>query len=162
MLLIISCLCQYRVSIRVCMCMCVCFYVCVYVFYRKPPVLLPNKSFVRSKVRYSSVVILWLYVYVVRRATANTVWARNLKFGHRTLLGQKKKSCMFPVTRPTLILPPDPRLFFSCCWKKPGFFSCCRKKRIFCLFVVPSQAKAKEKKLNVSGNPTDPNFTPRP
>ena len=28
------------------------------------------------------------------------------------LLGKNKENCMFPVTPPTLILPPDPRLFF--------------------------------------------------
>ena len=51
--------------------------------YWKPPILLPNKSFVRSKVRFPLFLLckncnFW--------ATANTVWARNLKFGHSTLL----------------------------------------------------------------------------
>ena len=51
--------------------------------------------------KISSVFILWLYVYVCvyvcPRATANTVWARNLKFGHSTLLVtlQKRFFCFF-------------------------------------------------------------------
>ena len=52
-----------------------------------------------------------------------------------------KKSCMFPVTRPTLILPPDPRLFFLVVEKKTEFFLVLGKKRNFCLFLVLSQAR---------------------
>ena len=58
----------------------------------KPPILLPNKSFVRSKVRFPLFLLckncnFW--------ATANTVWARNLKFGHSTLLVTLQKSFFF-------------------------------------------------------------------
>ena len=69
------------------------------VHFSSKPILLTQyiEIEVGSKVRYSSVFILWLCVcvWLSAIATADIVWARDLKFGHSALLVTRQKRFFF-------------------------------------------------------------------